>query len=86
MDVKSLFTNVSLKDAIDIALKKKYSQNEPPDLSRSTTKRLLYTAVSTVHFKCNDKWYVQKDGLTMAAVDQGWIDHVDVLLKRHVDF
>ena len=28
-------------------------------------KRLLYMAVSDVHFKCNDTWYVQKDGLAM---------------------
>ena len=60
-DVKSLYTNVLLKDAIDIALKNLYSQIEPPDLSRSTRKRLLYMVVS------NDTWYAQKDGLSMGA-------------------
>ena len=44
-----------------------YSQNEPPDLSRSTMKRVLYMAVSNVHFKCRNKWYVQKDVLGMGT-------------------
>ena len=30
-------------------------------------KWLLYMAVSYVHFKCNDTWHVQKDGLPMSA-------------------
>ena len=35
LDVKNLYTNVPLKDVMDIALKTLYSQNELPDLSRS---------------------------------------------------
>ena len=60
LDVKNLYTNVPLKDVIDIALKTLYSQNELPDLSRSTRKRFLYMAVSNVHFECNEKCYGQK--------------------------
>ena len=41
LDVKNLTTKVPLKDVIDIALKTLYSQNELPDLSRSTRKRFL---------------------------------------------
>ena len=44
LDVKRLCTIFPLKVAIEIALKKLYSQNEPPDLSRSTMKHIL------VHF------------------------------------
>ena len=65
--MKSVYTNVPLKDAIDIALRTLNCQSEPPDLSRRTMKRLLYMAVIIVHFKCNDTWYVQKDGLAMGA-------------------
>ena len=65
--MKNLYTNVPLKDAIDIALKNLYSLNEPQDLLRSTMKRLFYMSVSNVHFKCNDTWCVQKDGLAMGA-------------------
>ena len=61
LDVKNLYTRVPLNDVI-IALKTLYSQNELPDLSRSTRKRFLYMAVSNVHFKCNKKCYGQKDG------------------------
>ena len=67
LHVKKLCTNVPLKDVIDIALKTLYSQNELPDLSRSTRKRFLYMAVSNVRFKCNKKCYGQKDGLAMGA-------------------
>ena len=67
LDVKSLYTNVPLKEAIDIALRKLYEQDEPPSIARKTMKRLLNMAVSQVHFKCNETWCVQKDGLAMGA-------------------
>ena len=67
LDVKSLYTNVPLKEAIEIALLKLYSQESPPEIQRATRKRLLNMAVSKVYFKCNDSWYVQIDGLAMGA-------------------
>ena len=67
LDVKSLYTNVPLKEAIDIALRKLYEQDDPPSIARKTMKRLLNMAVSQVHFKCNERWYVQKDVLAMEA-------------------
>ena len=65
--MKSLYTNVPLKEAIDIALRKLYEPGEPPSIARKTMKRLLNMAISQVHFKCNETWYVQKDGLAMGA-------------------
>ena len=65
--MKSLYTNVPLKEAIEIALQKLYSQESPPEIQRATMKRLLNMAVSKVCFKCNDSWYVQVDGLAMGA-------------------
>ena len=67
LDVKSLYTNVPLKEAIEIALQKLYSHESPPEIQRATVKRLLNMAVSKVYFKCNDSWYVQIDGLAMGA-------------------
>ena len=61
LDVKSLYSNVSLKEAIEIALQKLYSQESRPETRRVTMKRLLNMAVSKVYFKCNDSWYVQVD-------------------------
>ncbi|XP_063727458.1 uncharacterized protein LOC134855008 [Symsagittifera roscoffensis] len=54
LDVKSLYTKVPLKEAIDIALRKLYEQVEPPSIARKTMKRLLNMAVSQNHFMCNE--------------------------------
>ena len=35
LDVKRLYTNVPLKEAIEIALKKLYSQESPPEIQRA---------------------------------------------------
>ena len=60
LDVKSLYTNVPLKEAVEIALRRLYEQVNPPETSRKTMKKLLKLAVNKVHFKCNGLWYVQK--------------------------
>ena len=67
LDVKNLYTNVSLNEAIDIALRKLYEQEKPPSMTRKTTKRLLNMAVSQVNFKCNETLYIQEDGLAIGA-------------------
>ena len=46
LDVKSLYTNVPLKEPIEIALQKLYSQESPPEVRRATMKRLLNMVVS----------------------------------------
>ena len=61
LDVKSLYTNVPLKEAIDIALRKLYGQTSPPKLARGTMKKLLNMAVSKVHFK----WFMVRT--------KGWV-------------
>ena len=67
LEVKSFYTNVPLKEAIEIALRRLYERFNPPETSRMTMKKLLNLAVSKVHFKCNCLWYVQKDGSAMGA-------------------
>ena len=67
LDVKSLYTTVPLKEAKDIALRKLYEQDEPPSIARKTMKRRLNMAVSQCHFKCNETWYIQKNGLAVGA-------------------
>ena len=67
VDEKSLYKIVPLKEAINIAVRKLYEQDEPPSNARKTMKRLLHLAVSQVHFKYNETWYIQKDGLAMWA-------------------
>ena len=41
LDVKSLYTNVSLKEATDFALQKLYSQDSPPEIGKAIMKRLF---------------------------------------------
>ena len=89
LDVKSLYTNVPLKEAIDIALRKLYEQDEPPSVARKTMKRLLNMAVSQVHFKCNETWYVQKDGLAKGAslaviLANLWLKQYETALSRDI--
>ena len=67
LDVKNLYTSVPVKDAIEIALQKLYSQESPPEVQRATMKRLLNMAVSKVYFKFNVSWYLQVDGLAMGG-------------------
>ena len=67
LDVRSLYTNVSLREVIEIALHKLYSQESPPENQRETIKKLLNMAVSKVFFKCKDSYYTQIDSLAMGA-------------------
>ena len=39
LDVKSLYTNVPLKEAVEIALRRLYEQVNPPETSRKTMKK-----------------------------------------------
>ena len=89
LDVKSLYTNVPLKEAIEIALQKLYSQESPPEIQRATMKRLLNMAVSKVYFKCNDSWYVQVDGLAMGAslaviLANLWLKEYEFALRQQI--
>ena len=67
LDVKSLYTNVPVEEAIEIARKELYSSDEVPEIPSSAMKSLLRLAVTNVHFKCNKMWYTQSDGLAMVA-------------------
>ena len=87
LDVKSLYTNVPLKEAIEIALQKLYSQESPPEIQRVTI--LLNKAVSKVYFKCNDSWYVQVDGLAMGAslaviLAISWLKEYEFALRQEI--
>ena len=87
--MKSLYTNVPLKEAIGIALQKLYSQESPPEIQRATMKKLLKMAVSKVYFKCYDIWYVQIDGLAMGAslaviLANLWLKEYEFALRQKI--
>ena len=89
LDVKILYTNTPLKEAIDLALRNVYEPDEPPSIARKTMKRLLNMAISQVRFKCNETWYVQKDGLAMGAslaviLANLWLKQYETALSRDI--
>ena len=52
-------------------------------------KRLLNMAVSQIHFKCIETWYVQKDGLAMGAslaviFANLWLERYETALSRDI--
>ena len=57
LGVKSLYTNVPVKEAINIALRSLYARDDKPDIPRTTMKCLRELAVTNVHLKCNESWY-----------------------------
>ena len=67
MDVKSLYTNVPVTEAIDLACDALYATELPPELNRSTFRKLMELAVTNVWFLCDSEWYIQKDGVAMGA-------------------
>ena len=88
-DVKSLYTNVPLKKAVEKALRRLYEQVNPSETYRKTMKKLLNLAVSKVHFKCNGLWYVKKDSLAMGAslaviLACLWLKEYEPALKKEV--
>ena len=87
--MKSLYTSVPLKEAIDIALGKLYEQDEPPSFARKSMKRLLNKSVIQVHFKCKETWYIQKYGLAVGAslaviLANLWLKQYETALSRDI--
>ena len=67
--MKSLYTNVPVHEAIEIACGKIYEgERAKPNMSRATLKRMMELAVTDVWFMRGDHWYIQKDGVTMGAM------------------
>ena len=70
-DVDSLYTNVPVKESIDIAVDMLYKNRTSPavDLpfNRTQMKHLLEFAVCNVPFRFLDKYYVQCDGVAMGS-------------------
>ena len=88
LDVKNLYNNVPLKEAVETALRRLYELISPPETFRKAMKKLLNLAVNNVHFKFNGLWYVQRDGLEMGDIlavmfTNLWLkEHESVLMKE----
>ena len=63
-DVVSLFTNLPLKDAINIMLTKICEKKEiVTDIPKCEMRELLNLCTKNMHFTFNNKIYIQHDGL-----------------------
>ena len=66
MDVKSLYTNVPVHVAIDLAIETLYMSQEPK-IERDTLRRLMKMAVTEVWFMAGTQLYIQRDGEAMGT-------------------
>ena len=67
MDVKSLYTNVPVHEAIELACEALYASSNPPELQQPTFKKLMELAVTNVWFMSGSDCYIQRDGVAMGA-------------------
>ena len=67
-DVKNLFTNVPLKETVDIILTKVYDEKKiDTKIPKSILKELVYLCTKHVPFKFNNEIYIQCDGVAMGS-------------------
>ena len=68
-DIKSLFTNIPLKEVIDICSKALYDDENisQPPYSKDVFVALLEFSISAVEFSFNQTMYQQKEGLGMGS-------------------
>ena len=68
-DVKSLFTNVLLNQAIEIILSTVYQEKKiKTSIPKNILKELLSLCTKEVHFMFNDEIYIQNDGVAMGCL------------------
>ena len=67
-DITSLFTNIPVKEAIDIILKHIYNDERPPSkINKKDMEKLLDFATKQSHFIFNGKIYDHVDGVSMGS-------------------
>ena len=67
LDVKSLYTNVPVQEAIIHAVECLYSSECVPEFEKDVFIQLMKLAVTEVHFMACGQWFLQKDGVAMGS-------------------
>ena len=86
-DVSSLYTNVPVREAIDICADLLYSgDHELPPVDKATFKELLELCTCNVVMKTHDGFYRQVDGLAMGSppaplIANAWLSRYDPLIR-----
>ena len=66
-DVTSLFTNIPLRETIDIAINLIFNHNPNLNITKREFNKLFLFATSPPHFIFNSKFYNQIDGVDMGS-------------------
>ena len=66
-DVTSLFTNISLQETIDIAIRLIFNHDPNLNITRKELKKLFLFATLQTHFIFKSKFYNQIDGVAMGS-------------------
>ena len=86
-DVSSLYTNVPVREAIDICADLLYSgDHELSPVDKATFKELLELCTCNVVMKTHDVFYRQVDGLAMGSppaplIANAWLSQYDPLIR-----
>ena len=73
-DAVSLFTNVPLRDTIDIILKKVYDEQLiETKITRKNLEKLLLVCTQGTPFTFNNKMYMQTDGVMMGSPPRSFV-------------
>ena len=67
LDVKSLYTNVPVQEAIIHAVECLYSSECVPEFEKNVFIQLMKLAVTDVHCMACGQWFLQKDGVAMGS-------------------
>ena len=68
LDVDSLFTNIPLDETIEICINELFKDKDKIDgLSKQQMKKLLTHATKMSFFIFDNKFYLQKDGVSMGS-------------------
>ena len=67
LDVKSLYTNVPVHEAIDLACDTLFTGDKTPPISRTTCHKLMELSNTNVWFMSGEDWYIQREGVAMGA-------------------
>ena len=66
-DATSLFTNIPLQEAIDIAINLIFNHNPNLNITKKELKKLFLFAISQTNFIFKGKFYNQIDGVAMGS-------------------
>ena len=85
-DVTSLFTNILLQGAIDIAINLIFNHHPNLNINKKELKNLFLFATSQTHFIFNSKFYNQIDGVAMgcplAPVLAKWLNEYNLNRRK----